>query len=107
MNCASGEVNIYDSLYRSITEETKSNLYKIFSNSINYSMPLVQIQKGVKDCACGLFAMAFAMYLAHGNDPGLLPSCQFDQSCLRSTLLNCLKQKSISDFPFTVVVLLL
>ena len=62
-------------------------------------MPLVQIQKGVKDC--GLFAMAFG---THGNNPGLLPSCQLDQSCLRSTLLNCLEQKSISDFPFTVVV---
>ncbi len=98
VNCANDVVNVYDSLYTSITEETKDNLAKIFSTSVKYYLPRVQIQKGAKDC--GLFAMAFASYLAHGNDPRLLQHCWFDQGCLRSTLLDCFEQKSVSDFQY-------
>ena len=93
-------MNVYDSLYRNITEETKVTLDKLFSTSVKYSVPQVQVQNGAKDC--GLFAVAFASYLAHGNDPSLLPQCQFDQSSLRSTLLNMFEQKSVFDFPYTV-----
>ena len=77
IGCANDMMNVYDSLYRNITEETKT-----------------------KDC--GLFAVAFASYLAHGNDPSLLPHCQFHQSSLRTMLLNMFEQKSVFNFPYTI-----
>ena len=100
IGCANDMMNVYDSLYRNITEETKGNLDKLFFTAVKYSVPQVQIQNGTKDC--GLFAVAFALYLAHGNDPSLLPHCQFHQSSLRSMLLNMFELKSVFNFPYTI-----
>lgn len=96
MGCAYGEVNIYDSLYKRISEETRTTLNNVFSNSVNYLLPPVQRQEGVKDC--GLFAIAFTAYLAHGRDSRLLPNCQFNQSLFHTHLFACFEQKAISEF---------
>ena len=62
----------------------------------------MQHQEGVKDC--GLFAIAFTTYLAHGKDSRLLPNCQFNQSLFCSHLFACFDQKAIQNFFYIVTL---
>ena len=54
----------------------------------------VQQQQGVTDC--GLFAIAYAVHLANGNDPAKV---KFEQKKMRTHLTNCLKKKRLEAFP--------
>lgn len=96
--CKDGVVNVYDSLYTDIDSTTKCQIEDVFPDSdISIILPSVQKQNGVKDC--GLFAIAFATFLAFGNDPLLLSLHQFDQKNLRKHFMSCLELKCISEFP--------
>ena len=57
-------------------------------------MELRSIQLGSKDC--GLFAIAYAVEIAYGNDPA---EFIFKQSDMRQHLHNSLTSKSMSAFP--------
>ena len=97
VGCNHDEINIYDSLYANVDNATKDIIEKIFASStITISLPPVQRQIGVKDC--GLFAVAFATYLAFGNDYRLLSSTQFKQHNLRSHMIACLENGSMTQF---------
>ena len=57
-------------------------------------LPNVQQQNGVTDC--GLFAIAFAVHLALGDDVSKL---NFDQAQMRHHLLKCFQKKEMMPFP--------
>ena len=98
MGCENGGIYIFDSLYTDVDDLTKRKVEKLFSTpGIKFSVPHVQRQNGVKDC--GLFAIAFATYLAFGNDPKLLTLRKFEQKRFRSHLMSCLEQNCIMEFP--------
>lgn len=98
IGCEEGVVNIYDSLYSSVSDATQSSISRIFSlTDITYVIPCIQKQNGVKDC--GLFAIAVSTYLAFGGDVEALTCHRFEQSCLRSHLISCLEQNYLSEFP--------
>ncbi len=83
----------------SIDNGTRIDIQKTFP-SVNLAnklkIPHVQRQEGVKDC--GLFAIAFATYLACGGDPDVLLLDQFKQEELQCCLVSCLEQKKFVDF---------
>lgn len=54
----------------------------------------MQQQNGSKDC--GLFALAFAMSICSGQNPGSLGYIQYK---LRSHLLSCLEKRYLTCFP--------
>lgn len=54
----------------------------------------VQAQQNLIDC--GVFAIAFATELVHGQDPAL---CQFDCTTMRAHLLASLEAGHIDRFP--------
>lgn len=56
--------------------------------------PYVQQQRGGSDC--GLFAIAFAVHLAFGDN---LSTLQFDKALMRRHLLKCFQQKEMMPFP--------
>jgi hypothetical protein len=63
IGCKTDEMFVYDSLYKTIDEETETTIKNIFGSSyVNISLPIVQSQSGVKDC--GVFSIAFATFLA-------------------------------------------
>ena len=62
--------------------------------SITLKVEKTQFQKGGSDC--GLFAIAFATDLCHGNNPA---SYRYDPDKLRSHLLECLRLKKMTPFP--------
>ena len=59
-------------------------------------IPPVQQQKGSADC--GLYAIAFAVHAACGDD---VMNLEFDQAQMRSHLLECFRKKELVQFPTT------
>ena len=79
VHCKDGEVNIYNSVYSTVDEETD----KVLANLFHYtSVKVMQKQVGGNDC--GLFAIAIATAIAFGADPTKL---HFDQAAMRSHLI--------------------
>lgn len=98
IGCCVKEVKVYDSLYNDIDLDSKAKIQKTFCDSdIKITSIPVQKQIGVKDC--GLFALAFATFLAFGKTPPHLISLhQFEQSSLRKHYLYCMECKEVSEF---------
>ena len=63
---------------------------------LTVEIPYVQQQKGIADC--GLFAVAFAVHLAFGDDVSRLT---FDQFKIRQHLIKCFQKKEMQPFPLT------
>ena len=63
IGCATGEVNLYDSIYSEISNATQMLLKKVFGNA-RVTLPKCSKQIGNRDC--GLFAIAFCTALGHG-----------------------------------------
>ncbi len=98
IGCKDREVNVYDSLYTVLDSATKTKIEKAFPDSnMRTILPPVQKQDGVKDC--GLFAVAFATFLAFGNSPQSLSLHHFDQNKLRLHYVSCLEQQIVTEFP--------
>ena len=64
---------------------------------LQINVPTVQQQFG--SCDCGLFAIAFTLHLAMGDDPQHI---LFEQSQMRSHLLKCFQEKKMEPFPHKV-----
>ena len=64
------------------------------SSLLNVEVQSVQQQEGAHDC--GLFAVANAVEVCVGGNPEMV---QFEQSKMRSHLINCLEQKCLQPFP--------
>lgn len=86
-------VNVYDSLYDSVDEESLKIIQQLFGVTEINVVP-VQKQQGFSDC--GLFAIAYAVHLAKKCNP---EKAYFHQSQMRSHLINCLSQGKMSVFP--------
>ena len=69
-------VNIYDSMYSTLDEETKEVIANLF-HSATVKMMQTQKQEGSKDC--GLFAIAIATAIAYGADLTVL---RFNQAAM-------------------------
>ena len=93
----SNVVNVYDSLYDSVNEESLKITQRLFGVKEVHVVP-VQKQQGFSDC--GLFAIAYAVHLAKNRDP---EKTYFHQSQMRSHLINCLSQGKMSSFPSRLV----
>ena len=88
-------VNIYDSLYDSLDEDTVKSVKFLFKDeSIKVQMTKVQKQCGGDDC--GLFAIANAVQLAKKCDPAKV---KFRQYQMRSHLINCFEKGKMTSFP--------
>ena len=59
-------------------------------------VPYIQQQRGLVDC--GVFAIAFAVHLALGDDVTRL---NFNQGQMRKHLLKCFQEKVMTPFPQT------
>ena len=57
-------------------------------------IPSVQQQQGSSDC--GLYAIAFALHAACGDD---MKDLEFNQTQMRSHLLECFRKKELVRFP--------
>lgn len=93
-------VNVYDSLFTELNQESYDLILHIFHTRINDDrtttvlMKELQKQKGLTDC--GLFAIAVMTSLAHKEDPS---TAKYDQNKMRQHLLDCFSNKFLMPFP--------
>ena len=95
ISCPKNEVKIYDSVFSCADSETRAvclNLFDIVKKPKLIYEP-VNKQEGGDDC--GVFSIAFATALAHQQNP---VHVQFDQSTMRSHLLQCFEQQLLTPF---------
>jgi len=96
VDCKDGEVIVFDSVYRSLDDETKATVSRLFQNGSELKIKVVnpQIQKGGNDC--GLFATAYATAIAFHQFP---VKKTFRQESMRARLVTCFKLDKILPFP--------
>ena len=96
---AGKEVYLFDSLKAKPTKNLQSQLFKVYkecvqSGKMKIKYQNVCCQEGYSDC--GLFAIAFATDIAHGNNPEKI---DYHQQKMRTHLLECFKSNFMSPFP--------
>ena len=95
-NPVSGTVKLYDSSLAlgvsTSIEMSVSNMLRSPESSISIKLMNSDIQPNTNDC--GVYAIAFAVSLAFGKEPAYL---HFENSKMRSHLLNCLQSGVQSD----------
>ena len=96
--CQVGEIKVYDSLYDEVDMVTTTMIKRLFNlTNLTVTMPLVQRQKGIKDC--GLFAIANATTLAFKDS---IDSAHLDQTKLRQHLVLCLEKTLLLSFHYLI-----
>ena len=97
-NPVSGAVKFYDSSLAlgvsTSIEMSVSNMLRSPESSISIKLMNSDIQPNTNDC--GVYAIAFAVSLAFGKEPAYL---HFENSKMRSHLLNCLQSGVLTEFP--------
>ena len=88
-------VNIYDSLHLHPTPETENLIAKFIKGDFDrLTFRVQQVQKQCNSYDCGVFAIAFATSLLHGDDP---TSLRYSGG-MRQHLLDCLMNKKMTPF---------
>ena len=96
-NIPSFFVNIYDSVYNTVTMDTKKQIASLLctkSSTIVLKIHKTQLQVGSSDC--GLFAIAYATELAFGHNPA---SNEYFQRQMRRHFEQCIADKQLTTFP--------
>ena len=78
------------SIYRPLAIHEEDGV-EVIPPQLVVHVPPVQQQSGINDC--GVFAIAFAVYLLLGDK---LEEAEFDQSQMKQHLLTCLKERRFS-----------
>ena len=95
------EVHVFDSLYHCLSTTAKMQVACLLYTECSHialSFKNTQMQSGTS--ACGLYAIAFATALIFEKQPG---EFMFEQSKMRSHLLNCFESKCLTMFPIRKV----
>ena len=97
INCFSGEVKVYDSLFQYLDQTSLKCIEKLFKEgdiSPRIKMSQCHKQTGTKDC--GVYAIAFATAIAFGQNAGRQ---NFKQQEMRAHLVSCFNKNCMSVFP--------
>ena len=100
INCNKGVVNVYDSLFKELDDETVDIINNYFGieskkrQKVKYNMVDVQTQEGPKDC--GLFAIAFLTSLEYNQDPSQIV---YHQDQMRCHLCDCFTKGRLVPLP--------
>ena len=91
---ADGQVEVYDSIYRTLDRETLDIILNIFNGS--NAKELVPIHRQTGGCDCGVYTIAISNALAFGHDSSW---SRFNQPAMRLLLIRCLEMGKFSLFP--------
>lgn len=86
-------VVVYDSVYRTLDQPTKSIISELFPAAT--SIDLVQVSRQTGGLDCGVFAIAISMALALQQDSAVIT---FDQPAMRPHLVACFQKRQLSLF---------
>ena len=97
IGCNKGVVNVYDSLYPSISKSTLKLIASlVFSPASQVVVRMMDVGKQFNGSDCGVLAIAFAYDTCCGVDPCKV---KFDNRSVRQHLACCLEQCRLSRFP--------
>ena len=97
VSISDGTVRVYDSVYDTLDEDTKSIISAIFhSNHFPHIKVVVPIQKQKGGRDCGLFSIANITAVAFHLDPTTIT---FDQTIMRQHLVQCMEKHALMPFP--------
>ena len=105
VGCSDGVVNIYDSMYSSVSSSTLKLIASlILSCAEKLTVRIMDVGRQSNGSDCGVLAIAFTYDICSGNDPCKI---KYDHRSIRQHLADCLEKCSISRFPVVGECLLL
>ena len=97
VGCGEGVVNVYDSLYPSVSKSTLKLIASlVFSPASKLVVRMMGVGKQCNGSDCGVLAIAFAYDICSGNDPCKV---NYDSMLIRQHLASCLENCRLSRFP--------
>ena len=91
------DVTIYDSLYFTLHQSTKSLQAQSIKTPKKYiTVRFANTNKQAGENDCGVFATAYCAALAHGENPSTFV---YEQKTMRNHLLRCLENGVVQLFP--------
>ena len=97
VGCDSGVVNVYDSLYSSVSNKTIHLIASmVYSSSSTLEVRMLDVAKQSNSSDCGILSIAYAFDLCSGYDPC---EVKYDHKKIRQHLVMCLENCQLSRFP--------
>ena len=97
VSCQSGVVHAYDSLYKTLSKETRYLIASmIYVPSSDLQIVMMDVEEQSNGSDCGVLAIAFAFDICSGMDPC---SVRFHHNQIRQNLATCLENCQVSRFP--------
>lgn len=94
INSVNNKVNVYDSVYSSLDQETEPVVLNLFRGSL-LPVQMAETQKQDGGCDCGLFAIAVATALAFHQNAKTLT---FEPTLMRPHLIQCFEKREPTPF---------
>lgn len=70
VGCDDGVVNVYDSMYYSVSSTTVNIIASLlFTSAIKLVIRIIEVGKQSNSSDCGVLSIAFAYDICSGNDP--------------------------------------
>ena len=97
VGCEEGIINVYDSMYSSVSTDTMRVIASLmFSSAPKLVIRMMDVMKQTNSSDCGVLSIAFAYDLCSGVDPCRV---RYDHKLIRGHLLKCLEDCNLSRFP--------
>ena len=98
--CSSGRVQICDSLKSTLNRSSMNSVYSLYKHVVGefekVKPTFLPVHKQTDGFNCGPFPITYAAEILHGKSP---IEAIFDVKKMRSHLLVCLEQKTLTPFP--------
>ena len=98
VGCDEGVVNVYDSMYSSVSTDTIRVIASIFTSAPKLVIRMMDVMRQTNSSDCGVLSIAFAYDLCSGVDPC---RTRYDHNLIRQHLLECLEDCDLSRFPIS------
>ena len=97
VGCDNGVINVYDSLYSSVSTKTVHLIASmICSSSSNLVVRLMDVEKQSNGSDCGILVIAYVFDICSGFNPC---EVRFNHRIIRQHLVTCLENCRFSRFP--------
>ena len=97
IGCEEGVVNVYDSMYSSVSTDTIRIIASMMlSSASKLVIRMMDVVRQINGSDCGVLSIAFAYDLCSGVDPC---RARYDHKLIRQHLLKCLEDCHLSRFP--------
>ena len=96
VGCDDGVVNVYDSMYSSVSSTTINVIAGLlFTSATKLVIRIMDVGKQSNGSDCGVLSIAFAYDVCSGNDPC---GAKYNHKSIRQHLVQCLEECCLSQF---------